>query len=279
MPRRPEAVVAAVAALALAALLPAATAQQQQQQAPSGLPTTVSPAAQATSQLEGALRMMQLDEAPADPAAAAAAAAAAAGALATFPTDSTGTAAVTLRDVQLGGLCQTGSPQVPVVELTIAGAQAAMLAGLLNCSRLVEAYLQRIAAYDQRTQLNAIRAVNPSVAQVSTAFRLCPTALYCMSAMGAVCYAGSNEGSHALMLCLAFWLSARLPSPLALLCCRKQPSWTLSWPPSEAMAVPCRLSSACPCWSKTTMMPSAWPPQQVVHHASGLRQAWNDFEL
>jgi hypothetical protein len=42
-----------------------------------------------------------------------------------------------------------------------------MLAGSLNCSALVAAYLQRIAAFDQRTQLNSIRAIHPQAVAVS----------------------------------------------------------------------------------------------------------------
>ena len=83
------------------------------------------------------------------------------------PPDSTGPMAITLREVQQGGLCQTGAPPVPVVELGIATAHAAMLAGSLNCSALVGAYLQRIAAFDQRTQLNSIRGIHPQAIMVS----------------------------------------------------------------------------------------------------------------
>lgn len=89
------------------------------------------------------------------------------------PSDSTGPAALTLRNLQQGGLCQTGAPAAPVVELGIAEAHAAMLAGSLNCSALVAAYLQRIAAFDQRTQLNSVRAVNPQAAAVSSSCRRC----------------------------------------------------------------------------------------------------------
>lgn len=60
------------------------------------------------------------------------------------------------------GLCQTGKPQNPVVELTIAEAHFMMLAGQLTCTDLVTAYQQRIAAFDQPLQLNSIRSLNPA---------------------------------------------------------------------------------------------------------------------
>lgn len=76
-----------------------------------------------------------------------------------------GPAEVTLRGVQ-DGLCREGGPQFPVAELTVAGAHAAMADGSLNCSGLVQAYLQRIAAYDRRLQLNAIHKLNPRAVEV-----------------------------------------------------------------------------------------------------------------
>jgi hypothetical protein len=60
------------------------------------------------------------------------------------------------------GLCQTGKPQNPVVELTIAEAHSLMLAGQLTCTDLVTAYQQRIAAFDQPLQLNSIRTLIPA---------------------------------------------------------------------------------------------------------------------
>lgn len=46
-------------------------------------------------------------------------------------------------------------------EATIADIQRALRSGKLTCRQLVEAYLKRIAAYDQTTKLNAIVIVNP----------------------------------------------------------------------------------------------------------------------
>jgi amidase len=49
-----------------------------------------------------------------------------------------------------------------VVEATIDSIHAAMRAGRLSCARLVQAYLDRIAAYDQAgPKLNAVQNVNP----------------------------------------------------------------------------------------------------------------------
>lgn len=62
------------------------------------------------------------------------------------------------------GLCTTGAPPVPLVEITIARSQELFFSGDLNCSALVAAYIQRIAAFDGRTQLNAVRALNPAAA-------------------------------------------------------------------------------------------------------------------
>ena len=101
-----------------------------------------------------------------------------------------------------GGLCQTGAPAIPVVELGIAQAHAAMLAGSLNCSALVAAYLQRIAAFDQRTQLNSIRALHPHAVEVS-----CPT---------------KPPWQHcqpAAILCCSFGCPAPAPAPPSLTCC------------------------------------------------------------
>lgn len=122
------------------------------------------------------------------------------------PPDSTGPMGITLREVQQGGLCQTGAPAVPVVELGIAQAHAAMLAGSLNCSALVAAYLQRIAAFDQRTQLNSIRGVHPQAVAVSLHF-ICPR-------LG--CTASSLLPPPAAAA--AGWLAARPPSPAPARC-------------------------------------------------------------
>ena len=48
-----------------------------------------------------------------------------------------------------------------VVEATIAGLQTAILNGQTTCREIVQAYLDRIEAYDQSTGLNAITEVNP----------------------------------------------------------------------------------------------------------------------
>ena len=54
-----------------------------------------------------------------------------------------------------------GAQQFDVMEATIPGVQAAMLAKRLTCRALVQAYLDRIAAYDQSgPALNAIQHVN-----------------------------------------------------------------------------------------------------------------------
>lgn len=59
------------------------------------------------------------------------------------------------------GLAQAQS-QFEVTETTIAQTQAAIRAGKVTCRQLVEAYLNRIQAYDQSTGLNAIVLVNPN---------------------------------------------------------------------------------------------------------------------
>ena len=51
----------------------------------------------------------------------------------------------------------------PVVEATIEGIHAAMAAGQLTCTQLVQAYLDRIAAYDQAgPKLNSVQNINPN---------------------------------------------------------------------------------------------------------------------
>src|SRR6516225_5116190 len=49
-----------------------------------------------------------------------------------------------------------------VVEATIDGIYAAMRSGALSCTKLVQTYLDRIAAYDQAgPKLNAVQNINP----------------------------------------------------------------------------------------------------------------------
>ncbi len=50
-----------------------------------------------------------------------------------------------------------------VVEATVVGTQGALLAGRVTCAGIVEAYLRRIAVYDQATGLNSVVVVNPEV--------------------------------------------------------------------------------------------------------------------
>lgn len=80
----------------------------------------------------------------------------------TLNIDSLGPAAFTARQ-----LCSSRDAGLGVVERTIGEAHADMLAGRLTCSGLVGAYLQRIAALDQRTQLNSIREVHPVAAELA----------------------------------------------------------------------------------------------------------------
>ena len=55
-----------------------------------------------------------------------------------------------------------------VVEATIAGVHAAFKAKTLTCHRLVQAYLDRIAAYDKRGPgINAIVIVNPKALAIA----------------------------------------------------------------------------------------------------------------
>ena len=67
----------------------------------------------------------------------------------------------------LGVLCFSGlsmaQPQkFEPIEATIADIHRAFRSGKLTCRQLVEAYIKRIAAYDQSTKLNAIVIVNPN---------------------------------------------------------------------------------------------------------------------
>src|SRR5262245_66645555 len=55
-----------------------------------------------------------------------------------------------------------------VVEATIGSIQAAIRSGGLSCTKLVQKYLDRIAAYDQAgPKLNAVQNVNPHALQRS----------------------------------------------------------------------------------------------------------------
>ncbi len=56
-----------------------------------------------------------------------------------------------------------------VVEATIADIQEAILSGRTTCRGVVEAYLERIEAYDQPTGLNAITVVNPNALETAEA--------------------------------------------------------------------------------------------------------------
>ena len=61
-------------------------------------------------------------------------------------------------------LAQPASPAPPfhLLEATIDGIHAAMTSGQLTCTRLVQAYLDRIAAYDQAgPKLNAVQNISP----------------------------------------------------------------------------------------------------------------------
>jgi Asp-tRNA(Asn)/Glu-tRNA(Gln) amidotransferase A subunit family amidase len=56
-----------------------------------------------------------------------------------------------------------------VEEATIAEIHAALRSGKTTCRRLVETYLERIAAYDQPTKLNAIVVINPKALETAEA--------------------------------------------------------------------------------------------------------------
>jgi len=49
-----------------------------------------------------------------------------------------------------------------IVEADIAGVQQALQSGAISCEELVQAYLDRIAAYDKAAGINAITVVNPA---------------------------------------------------------------------------------------------------------------------
>ncbi|GMR22648.1 MAG: amidase family protein [Acidobacteriota bacterium] len=66
--------------------------------------------------------------------------------------------------------CQTPPPKpFPIVEATIADIQDAILSGRTTCRGVVQAYLERIEAYDQPTGLNAITVVNPKALETADA--------------------------------------------------------------------------------------------------------------
>ncbi|KAK9904758.1 hypothetical protein WJX75_001986 [Coccomyxa subellipsoidea] len=71
------------------------------------------------------------------------------------------TDAVTVAGV--AGLCQSGAPVFPVVEATISSVHEAFVDGKMSCSQLVQAYVQRIQAYDKATGLSAVRIINPDL--------------------------------------------------------------------------------------------------------------------
>ena len=48
-----------------------------------------------------------------------------------------------------------------VIEATISDIHRALRSGNVSCLRLVEAYLNRIEAYDKHTNLNSLVVVNP----------------------------------------------------------------------------------------------------------------------
>lgn len=142
----------------------------------------------------------------------------------TLPHDALGPAPLTLKGVQQG-LCQSGAPPVPLVELTIAQAHAAMLGGQLNCTGLVAAYLQRILAFDTRLQLNSIRTVNPGVAQVRAAPLLAAacTRFCCCLGVAPMGPLMACAGHHPLSQpagASASWPSSRPPFSLRAAGCR-----------------------------------------------------------
>ena len=71
------------------------------------------------------------------------------------------TAAPTLAALALATACDRPAPApIPVVETTIAGVQEAIFSGATTCRMVVQAYLDRIEAYEER--INAITIVNPA---------------------------------------------------------------------------------------------------------------------
>src|SRR5262249_24594068 len=65
----------------------------------------------------------------------------------------------------IAALAATAAPAQPrfhLIEATIDGIHAEMRAGRLSCTQLVQAYIERIKAYDQTgPKLNAVQNVNP----------------------------------------------------------------------------------------------------------------------
>ena len=62
--------------------------------------------------------------------------------------------------------CQSSVPErIPVVEITIAEIQESIRSGRTTCRLVVQAYLDRVDAYDENTGLNAITVVNPKALQ------------------------------------------------------------------------------------------------------------------
>src|SRR5262249_59648489 len=65
----------------------------------------------------------------------------------------------------IAALAATAAPAQPrfhLIEATIDGIHAEMRAGRLSCTQLVQAYIERIKAYDQAgPKLNAVQNVNP----------------------------------------------------------------------------------------------------------------------
>jgi amidase len=60
------------------------------------------------------------------------------------------------------GACGPGPQTIDVVEATIAELQDAITSGRTTCRLVVQAYLDRIEAYDQPSGLNAITVINPN---------------------------------------------------------------------------------------------------------------------
>lgn len=63
----------------------------------------------------------------------------------------------------MNGRVSAGQPaKFEWIETTISGIHQAIRSGEITCVELVQAYLNRIAAYDQSTRLNAIITINPN---------------------------------------------------------------------------------------------------------------------
>ena len=84
-----------------------------------------------------------------------------AGAVATAPTARrAATIAAALAAFALAACDRPDPTPIPVVEATIAGVQEAIFSGATTCRMVVQAYLDRIEAYEDR--INAITIVNPT---------------------------------------------------------------------------------------------------------------------